>query len=166
MPSATVSRVIAAPRPQVWAVLSDIANARRWNASWSKIEITSKQTHGVGASFRAYTKDNEAFDFEVTGWVAPEYIAFSPIRDESEQYGIALESHAFRLEATGENETRVELAAQASARGIRGRVTALLFWPGYQRQGLDLALDALQAVFEPEEQDEAEPEPETTPTAD
>jgi len=152
VPSATVSRTIAAPQAQVWTALSDIANARRWNASWSQIEITSKQTHGAGAAFRAHTDDGDTFEFEVTAWVAPEYIEFSPVRDDSEEYLIALESHAFRLQAMNDQETRIALSAHASTRGIRGRFIAMLFWPGYQKRGLNLALDAIEALFEPETQ--------------
>jgi uncharacterized protein YndB with AHSA1/START domain len=158
--SATVTRTIAAPQAQVWAALSDIANARRWNSSWSQIEFTSTQTHGVGAAFRAHTDDGDVFNFEITGWVAPEYIEFSPVRDESEDYSITLESHTFRLQALTDSETRIDLTAHASARGIRGRFIAVLFWPGYQKRGLNLALDAIEALFEPK------PQPEATPAVD
>jgi hypothetical protein len=53
MARVTVSRLIHAPQADVWAVVSDIANARNWNKSWRKIEFTSPQTHGIGTSFRA-----------------------------------------------------------------------------------------------------------------
>lgn len=149
MPSVTVSRIIAAPREEVWAVLSDIPNARRWNAAWSGIDITSPQTHGAGATFRATTTDGQSFDFAVTDWVEPQYISFSPIRRESERYPITLECHAFRLLDTEDGRTEVELTAQASVHGIRGRFIAFLFWRGHQTQGLEQALDSIQALFEP-----------------
>jgi uncharacterized protein YndB with AHSA1/START domain len=151
MPSASLSRTIKAPRQRVWALLSDIAGARAWNATWSLIEMTSKQTHGVGTRFQATTADGDEFEFEVTSWIAPEEIAFSPIRDDGERYGIMLESQTFRLKEGGEDETIVELTARASAHGIRGRFVAQFFWRGYQEHGLEGALDALQSVFEPDE---------------
>lgn len=153
MPSVSVSRVIGAPREEVWAALSDIASARRWNASWSKIDITSRQTHGAGTTFRAHTEDGRAFDFEITEWAAPELIAFTPIRDESEYYAVTLESHTFSIEPQGDGHTVVELTARASAHGIMGRLVATFFWPGHQKQGLNDALDAVQAIFEPPDED-------------
>ena len=58
-----------APRDQVWAVLSDIAKAGRWNSAWSRIEFASNQTHGPGTRFRAETADGQTFEFEVTDLV-------------------------------------------------------------------------------------------------
>ena len=148
MPSASVSRAIPASQHDVWAVLSDIANARRWNDAWSKIEITSRQTHGPGTEFRAQTESGAAYTFVITDWVAPELITFVPVREEEEpQYTITLESQTFRLRPLSETETMVELSARARARGVRGRFTAMFFWPGYQRHGLEQALDALAAIF-------------------
>ncbi len=166
MPSATVSRVIGAPRDEIWTSLSDIENARSWNASWSRIEITSEQTHGAGATFRAHMDEGETFDFEVSGWRAPEYIEFSPIRDESEEYLITLESHAFRLQVVDDDRTRIHLTAHASTRGIRGRVIAMFFWRGYQKRGLNLALDSIEALFEPESESDAELNTEISPVSD
>jgi uncharacterized protein YndB with AHSA1/START domain len=154
MPSISASRVIDAPRDQVWAVLSDIAHARRWNTAWSAIEFTSNQTHGPGTSFRARGEDGNAYEFVVSAWVAPEYIEFAPIRDEAERYGIMLESHAFHLVPQSETTTRVDLIARSSTHGLRGWVTALLFWRGYQKQGLVSALETLSSVFEPNESGE------------
>jgi uncharacterized protein YndB with AHSA1/START domain len=159
MPTTSVSRVINAPRDQVWAVLSDIVNARRWNSAWSQIEFTSNQTHGPGTRFRTRTAEGDAFEFEVTAWVAPEYIEFSPIRDESERYNVMMEAQAFHLALRGEGTTAVELIARASTHGIKGMIIGLFFWRGYQKPGLNHALEKLASGFEPEEPDEAEGEP-------
>lgn len=166
MPKVSVSRVIPARQGELWATVSDIQNARRWNTAWTRIEITTEQTHGPGTRFRAHTEGGETFDFEVTSWVAPEFIAFSPIRDERERYGITLESHAFRLQAVGEEETLVELIAHATAHGVRGRFTALFFWPGYQKEGLNLALDSLEALFTPRQEGNPKSEPEAPSPVD
>ena len=146
-------------------MLSDIANAQRWNTAWTRIEFTSKQTHGPATAFRAHTADGETFDFVVSAWVVPEYIEFSPVRDEAERYGISLEAQAFHLQIASERSTRVELIARASTHGPRGWLLGLLFWSGYQKQGLNYALESLNSVFEPEETDEREEE-EATPAAD
>jgi uncharacterized protein YndB with AHSA1/START domain len=157
MPRVSVSRLIAAPVEDVWAVLSDVANARRWNEAWSTIEFTSASTHGKGTRFRARTAGDEVYEFEVSEWVAPELIAFTPIREEHERYEVTLERHAFRLRPAGDG-TEVELSADASASGLMGRFVALFLWPGHQKHGLNEALDSLQAIFEPLGEAETEPE--------
>jgi hypothetical protein len=43
----------------------------------------------------------------------------------------------------------VDLTAVASAHGLRGRFIGLVFWSGYQKQGLNQALESLAANFEP-----------------
>jgi uncharacterized protein YndB with AHSA1/START domain len=154
MPTTFATRIINAPRDQVWAVLSDIANARRWNTAWTKIDFTSKQTHGPETRFRAETEDGNSYEFVVSAWVAPEYIEFSPIRDETERYGIMLEAQAFRLVQESEGVTRVELIARSSTHGPRDWIMGLLFWRGYQKQGLAHALETLSSVFESGESDE------------
>src|SRR5262245_49519784 len=153
--------MIAAPQPEVWGLLSDLKNAGRWNSAWSGIEFVSNQTHGRGTKFRARTEDDQAFEFRVSGWIAPEFIEFTPIRDQTERYGIMLESHAFRLRPEGEGATWVELTAKASTHGISGRVLGLFFWRGHQKQGLNAALDRLEASFRSEEADG--PDGESTP---
>jgi uncharacterized protein YndB with AHSA1/START domain len=152
MAQVTVSRLIGAPQADVWAVLSDIANARSWNKSWRRIEFTTPQTHGTGTRFRASLgEDEDPYEFEVCEWEAPERIAFCPVVGPLEaQYSISLVSHVFELTPTEEG-TVVELTANAKAHGIRGRVIAWFFWPGHQREGLEAALDGLSAVFEPDE---------------
>ncbi len=163
MPTTSVSRIIAAPQQEVWSTLADIANADRWNSAWSRIEITSSHQQGTGTTFRTHTGDGHTFAFEVIQWTPPEYIAFAPIREEdSERYSINLESHAFALRPAGDNHTQVEIIASASSRGIRGRLIGLFLWRGYQKKGLNSALDALQEVFEPPEEDGSEPEESTT----
>ena len=150
MASVTESRVIAAPPEEVWEVLADVENARRWNRAWTQIEITSSQRHGLGTTFKATTESGDVFAFEITEWSPPGLLAFSPTRDDQESYGIVLDSHVFELKPVEETATLARLTAKATAHGLRGHVVARLFWPGYQRHGLEQALDALQAVFEPE----------------
>jgi len=164
MPSTSASRLIMAPRERIWALLSDIGAARRWNSAWSSIEFVSKQTHGPDTQFRARTDGGETFEFVISAWVVPEYIEFTPVREDGERYGITLESQAFRLEPEGEEATRVELMARASTHGVKGWLLGLLFWRGYQRQGLNAALEKLEGAFSSEEFDE--PQEEATPATD
>ena len=148
MSSVTASRVIAAPQQAVWAALADIAHATRWNNAWPRVEITSTQTHGAGTTFRAHTETGDAYDFVVTEWTVPECITFTPVREDGERYSITLESQTFRLRPLSEETTLVELTARATARGPRGHFAARFFWPGYQRHGLDGALESLAGLFE------------------
>ena len=167
MPTTSVSRIVAAPQEEVWAALADIANAGRWNTAWPRIEITSSQSQGAGTTFRAHTADGHAFDFQITDWAPPEYIAFAPVHGEdTERYILTLESHAFLLRPAGDDRTHVELIASASAHGIRGRLIGLFLWSGHQKHGLNTALDGLQALFEPPERDDSEPEAETSSASD
>ena len=75
-----------------------------------------------------------------------------------------LEAQAFHLAHNGEEATRVELMARASTHGIRGLVMGLLFWRGYQKQGLEYALETLASALEPEGHEE--PAGEATPAAE
>lgn len=150
MASVSESRMIAAAPQEVWGVLADVENARRWNSAWTRIEITSSQRHGLGTTFTAHTEGGDDYAFEITEWSPPAIIAFSPVREEAESYGVMLDSHTFQLSPVAEDGTLVKLTARATGYGLRGHVVARLFWPGYQRHGLQLALDALQAVFEPD----------------
>ena len=150
MPTAAVSRVIHAPQQDIWALLSDVTQARRWNKYWSSIEFTSAQTHGVGTTFRAVTDGGDSFVFEICDWDAPQRIAFCPIREPGERYSITLDSHVFQVRAVSAEESEVTVTAHASASGLRGRLVAIFFWAGHQRDGLNAALDSLQSVFQPE----------------
>ena len=65
-----------------------------------------------------------------------------------------------------ETQTLVELTAHASTHGLRGRMTGLIFWPGYQKHGLETALEALGALFEVRAGDETAAESDRAPTGD
>ena len=155
MASVSESRIIAATPQEVWGVLADIENARRWNAAWVRIEISSSQRDGLGTTFTAHTESQDKFVFEITEWSPPKVIAFSPVREEEERYGIVLDSQMFRLSQAGDGATLVKLEARATPHGLRGHFVARLLWPGYQKHGLRSALDALQAIFEPPEDGDA-----------
>lgn len=165
MPSVTVKRIMAAPRKEVWAALADIENAKRWNTSWSRIELTSTQRHGLGTTFRAFVDDGRSFDFEITEWSNLERITFTPVREEAERWALMLERHEFTLREASEEETLVELKAVASAHGLRGRLYGMFFWSGHQEYGLNEALNALQVLVEPP-LDEEEPAEEAEPAAE
>lgn len=161
MPTVSESRIIAASRERIWAVLADIENASRWNGAWHRIELLSEQRQGAGTTFRAHAEDGATFDFHIAHWAPPEYIAFAPVpQGDTGHYLLRLESQAFLLQPVDEGRTHVELIASAASRGLRGWILGRLFWPGYQKQGLRLALDRLQALFEPpEETGSGPPEP-------
>lgn len=151
MPTTSESRLIAAPRAEVWAAITNLEAAARWNRVWQRVEYLSSQREGAGTTFRAHTEDGLAHDFRITAWDAPEHVAFAPLEEEPEEkrYLITLESQSFLLEVVGDDQTSVTLSATAAGHGLRGWLAARFLWPGYQRQGLARALDALQALFEP-----------------
>ncbi len=161
MPTTSESRLIAAPRAEVWAAITDLEAAARWNQVWQSVEYLSSQHEGVDTAFRAHTEDGLAHDFRISEWEPPERVAFAPLHQEPQEkrYLITLESQSFLLEPAGEDHTNVTLSATAAGHGLRGWLFTRFIWPGYQRQGLARALDALQALFEPPE-DENEPEAE------
>jgi len=158
MPTTYESRTIAAPVGGVWAAIADLEAATRWNRAWRRVEYLSDQREGEGTAFRAHTEDGLAHDFLISAWVPLERIAFAPVRDETEKgYMITLESQAFHLRPDGDDRTHVNLFATAAGHGPRGWLLARIVWPSYQRQGLRGALDALQALFEPPEDEAADP---------
>lgn len=150
MARVTVSRAIPASQHDVWGVLSDVPNAQRWNRSWKNIELAGTQTHGVGLRFRTHTENGDTFEFEICDWSAPDRIAFCPVRDPLETlYSITLDSHVFELHpGANENETIVDLSANATASGLRGLIVGMFFWRGHQREGLNAALESIASVFE------------------
>ena len=159
MPSVTASIAIPATPERVWAVVSDVANAQRWNKAWSSIEMTTTLSEGRGTRFRAHVEGeggaDQSFEFEVTEWVAPEFIVFTPVRDPyEEQYQITLDWHSFRIVPLEEGSARVELTAKATTRGLRGGLVGLILWPwhmavwpGHQKRGLEVALSSLAELF-------------------
>ncbi len=154
MPTTSESRTIAAPVREVWAAITDLEAAHRWNGAWQRVEYLSYQREGVGTEFRAHTEDGLAHDFRIGEWAPMEYISFAPVRNEDEdkenRYMLTLESQAFLLRPANDDHTDVTLFATVASHGPRGWFAARLVWPGYQRQGLRSALDALQALFEPQ----------------
>ena len=154
MPTTSDSRTIAAPVREVWAAITDLEAAHRWNGAWQRVEYLSSQREGVGTEFRAHTEDGLANDFRISEWASMEYISFAPVRNEDQDKGksymLTLESQAFLLRPANDDHTGVTLFASVASHGLRGWFAARFVWPSYQRQGLRSALDALQALFEPQ----------------
>ncbi len=147
------SRIIAAPVADVWTAITDLEAAARWNGAWQRVEYLSSQREGVGATFRAYNEEGIGHNFRISEWAPMEFIAFAPMQDEPEErpYLITLQSQSFMLKPAGDDHTEVTLFASVQSHGLRGWLAARFVWPGHQRQGLGSALEALQALFEPEE---------------
>ena len=154
MPTTSESRIIAAPVRDVWAAITDLEAAHRWNGAWQRVEYLSSQREGVGTPFRAHTEDGLAHDFQISEWAPMEYISFTPVRNEYEHkekgYMLTLESQAFLLRPANDDHTDVTLFATVASHGIRGWFAARIVWPSYQRQGLRRALDALQTLVAPQ----------------
>ncbi len=163
MPTTYESRIIAAPVAEVWAAITDLEDAARWNGAWHRVEYLSSQREGVGATFRAYNEEGIGHNFQISEWAPMEFVAFEPVQDEPDErtYLITLQSQSFMLKPADDDHTDVTLFATVRGHGLRGWVTARFVWPNYQRQGLRSALGNLQNLFEPP-LDEDEPEEEET----
>jgi uncharacterized protein YndB with AHSA1/START domain len=160
MRTVKVDRIIAAPLPDVWEAISEVDRLTDWNSQWTRLELTSETTRGAGTSFRAFTEEGDRFDFRVTGWVENEFVEISPIHEFDERHGITLQSQSFHVAPADEGTaTWIEVGARVSTHGPRGWLLGLVFWPGYQKKGLNEALDALQELFEPPEPEAPEEEP-------
>ena len=161
MPTTYESRIIAAPVAEVWAAITDLEDAARWNGAWHRVEYLSWQREGVGATFRAYNEEGIGHNFRISEWAPMEFIAFEPLKDEPDErpYLITLQSQSFMLKPAADDHTDVTLFATVQGHGLRGWITARFVWPNYQRQGLRSALDNLQNLFEPPlDEDEREEE--------
>jgi uncharacterized protein YndB with AHSA1/START domain len=155
MPATSESLIIAAPVAEVWRAVTDLEQARRWNGAWDRVEYLSDQREGVGTTFRAYGEDGLGHNFRISDWAPNEHVAFAPPEDEPEEdrgYLINLRSQAFRLRALSDDATEVTLIASVTTNGLRGWIAGRFVWPSYQRQGLRSALEALRALFEPEDE--------------
>ena len=157
MPTTSESRLIAAPRAEIWAAITDLEAASRWNQAWQRVEYLSSQREGADTTFRSHTEHGRSFDFRISEWAPEEYVAFEPLQKEppDKRYLFTLESQSFLLEPVDDDHTNVTWSVRATGHGLRGWLAARVIWPGYQRQGLRRALDALQALFEPPEDEDA-----------
>lgn len=158
MPTVSVHRVIDAPPEEVWAAIADIERAARWNRAWGRIEFRSQQRQGLGTTFRVEAEGGHSAEFEVVAWEPPQLLAFAPLPYPSALHGlspIAIETQAFYLRPSGDGRTELHLTATATTHGLRGWLWGRLFWPGYQKQGLRRALEAIAALFQPETEETA-----------
>jgi hypothetical protein len=151
MPYTSESRVIAAAPADIWSAITDLERAARWNRNWQRVEYLGTRREGVDVSFRAHTEDGLAHEFRISEWTQEELVTFVPVRDDAAEprYMITLVAQTFRLRSLDEERTDVILSAEAAGHGLRGWLAARFVWPAYQRQGLRSALDSLQALFEP-----------------
>ncbi|GAG17330.1 unnamed protein product, partial [marine sediment metagenome] len=132
MPTTSESRLIAAPRAELWDAVTNLETAARWNQVWQRVEYLSSQREGVDTTFRAHTEDGLTHDFRISEWVPEEYVAFAPLPRQEPQdkgYLITLESQSFLLEPVNDH-TSVTLSATAAGHGLRGLLAVRLVWPG------------------------------------
>lgn len=158
MPSVSVRQIIDAPPEEVWAAIADIERAGRWNHAWQRIEFLGEQREDIGTTFRAQAEGGHSAEFEVVAWEPPQLLAFAPLPYPSALHGlspIAIETQAFYLRPSGDGRTELHLTATATTHGLRGWLWGRLFWPGYQKQGLLRALEAIAALFQPQVEERA-----------
>lgn len=147
MPRVTRRRTIAAPRDEVWALVSDPYNLPRWwprvtrvesvegagdGTQWTKVLGTS-EGRGVRADFRC----NEFVESERFGWA--QEIAGTPFERHLRRYDVLI---ALQEEGGG---TDVALTALQVLRGL-SRLGSPMMRKG-QRELLDEALDGLERAL-------------------
>src|SRR3972149_8923158 len=132
MPTTSESRLIAAPQAEVWAAITNLEAAARWNQVWQRVEYLSSQREGGDTTFRAHTEDGLAHDFRISEWEPPQYVAFAPLprqEPQEKRHLLVLDSQSFRLEPAGDDHTNVTLSATAAGHGLRGWLAVPLLWP-------------------------------------
>jgi len=106
----------------------------------------------AGATVRAWDEEGQEVAFRLVDWRPPFSLALAPLpeREEGPQpRWLVLEEQGIRLQpAERAGHTLVTMEARARVRGVRGLVLGWLLWPGYQRRGLNAALEALAALAE------------------
>lgn len=149
MPRVTRRRTIAAPRSDVWALVSDPYSLPRWwpktvrvenvegeqgheGSQWTKV-LSTAEGRGVRADFRCSgSAEGERYAWE-------QQIAGTPFERHLRRYGIEL-----ALEGEGE-ATEVSLAAQQTLRGL-SRLGSPMMRRG-QGTLLDEALDGIERAL-------------------
>jgi uncharacterized protein YndB with AHSA1/START domain len=147
VPRVTRRRTIAAPRADIWALISDPYNLSRWwprvmrvesvegegvDARWTKV-LGTAEGRGVRADFRC-VRSAEA---ECFGW--EQEIAGTPFERHLRRYGVEV-----GLEDEG-GGTQVSLAAQQTLRGL-SRLGSPMMRRG-QGALLDEALDGIERAL-------------------
>lgn len=147
MPRVTRRRTIAAPRDEVWELVSDPYSLPRWwprvtrvesiegegdGAQWTKVLGTS-EGRGVRADFRC----DEFVEGERFGWA--QEIAGTPFERHLRRYGVLI---ALQEESGG---TEVALTAAQVLRGL-SRLGSPMMRKG-QGELLDEALDGLERAL-------------------
>ena len=147
MPRVTRRRVVAAPAPSVWELVSDPYSLARWwprtmrvesvegegaGARWTKVLGTS-EGRGVRADFRCV----EAREGECFGW--EQEIAGTPFERHLRRYAVSLTL------ADAEPGTTVTIAASQTLRGL-SRLGSPMMRRG-QGALLDEALDGLERAL-------------------
>jgi len=152
VPTVSARRRIDAPIDDVWAVLSDLKNAQRWNSAWENIELEGEGGAGEGAVFVVRSEDGLSNEFQISAWQPPQHVAFTPHgrHPEGGDYWISVEGQDIYLRPAGAEKTEVTVSATARTHGLRGWMVGLLVWPGFQRKGLKGMLDSLADLFKEE----------------
>ncbi len=149
MPRATRRRTIAAPRPEVWALVSDPYSLPRWwprtlrvenvegeagdgGSQWTKV-LGTAEGRGVRADFRCV----EAVESERYGW--EQQLAGTPFERHLRHYAVEVAL------ADAQGGTSVSLAASQSLRGL-SRLGSPMMRRG-QGALLDEALDGIERAL-------------------
>ena len=148
MPRVSRRRTIAAPRGEVWALVSDPYSLPRWwprtqrvesvegegaDAQWTSV-LGTAEGRGVRADFRC----RESLENERTAW--EQLLAGSPFERHLRRYEIAIE-----LGDEGDEATAVRLEATQALRGLSRLGSPMM--RGGQGKMLEEALDGLERAL-------------------
>jgi uncharacterized protein YndB with AHSA1/START domain len=147
VPRVTRRRTIAAPRPEVWALVSDPYSLARW---WPRVmRVESVEGEGTGAQWTKVLGTAEGrgvrADFRCSDWVEGERLGW-----QQQLAGTPFERHLRRYDvdialAGGAVGTEVTIAAAQTLRGL-SRLGSPMMRRG-QGSLLDEALDGLERAL-------------------
>lgn len=145
MPSLTVSRIMDAPRPEVWAVLADFGDIARWNTALTGSRIVAGPETGIGAERRCDAGRRTYLQERVTAWQPERGLDMTythlpvPVHDARA---------TFRLESLTGDRTRVVVTMDYAARGL-WRLDAPLFTWMFRRAFRGVLRDLATHVEQP-----------------
>ena len=131
----SVSRTIAAPIDEVWAVLADFGNIYKWNPGVTDSHLTGEQGGGVGATRHCDLKPMGTLEERITGWLPGEELVIDIY--ETKKLPLRRGLATFRLaEAGGGTTVTVDYRYEPT---LMGRAAKTMFVRGFEGllRGLD-----------------------------
>ncbi|MGI9599226.1 MAG: SRPBCC family protein [Acidimicrobiales bacterium] len=147
MRNVTISKTIAAPPADVWAVLADFPNIANWNSGVKTSYATGEAVEGVGATRHCDLSPAGRLEESIAEWVPEERLVVNI--DEASRIPIKRGVVTFTLDGGGDGgagETRFTLSYDYLAKG--GPVASLVgaMMGGQLRKGFTGFIDDLEVA--------------------